>query len=219
MNLEALILAARQESQDLELPYLWSDEEWTRYANDAEREACRRARLIVDASTPAVCNLSLTTSATVPLDDRVIFIRRAKLSTVASPLRRLSYRDLDRAQPGWQDETGEPVGYVPDMDTGVFRPYPTPTVAATVNMTVVRLPLADMAVDADTPKIPSRFHESLVFWMLYRAYSKQDAETQDKQKAGDNLVLFEQEFGKKSAAIDELWIEREHGYTEEEGVY
>jgi hypothetical protein len=71
----------------------------------------------------------------------------------------------------------------------------------------------------DEPEINRRFHESLVFWMLYRAYSKQDAETKDAKKAGENLALFEQEFGKKSSAIDEAWIEREHGYTDEEGVF
>ena len=219
MTLKDLILAARQESTDLAEPYLWSDLEWTRYANDAEREACRRSRLIVDSKTAGVCTLSLTTAETVALDPRVLFIRRAKLATATTPLRRLSYRDLDRNLPGWEDVTGEPYGYVPDMHTALFRPYPTPTVSTTVNLTVVRLPLNDMANNVDEPEIHIRYHESLVFWMLYRAYSKQDSETLDKQKAAANLALFEAEFGKKSTAIDETWIEREHGYTDEEGVF
>lgn len=221
MTLSDLIEQARIRADDtVSTAYLWTDAEWKRYANEAEREACRRARLIVDSTTVSVCRVTLAAGTkTYSLDPRVIFIRRAKLSGVAVPLRRVSYRDLDRSVPGWEDETGEPMAHVPDMDTGKFRPYPAPTAAGTVTLTVVRLPLCDMVQDEDEPEINDRYHESLIHWMLYRAYSKQDAETKDAQKAAENLALFEQEFGKKSSAIDEEWIEREHGYTDEEGVF
>lgn len=219
MTLTDLIVLARARVTDTLAPYLWSDIEWTGYANEAQREACRRARLIVDSSTTAICRISLVAlTPTYALDPRVIFIRRVKLSTVDKPLGRASYKDLDRAVPGWESEAGEPMAHVPDMDTGKFRPYPTPSAAYTANLTVVRLPLEDMA-GSDEPEINARYHESLLYWMLYRAYSKQDSETIDPVKASENLAFFEQEFGKKSSAIDEEWIEREHGYTDEEGVF
>lgn len=220
MNLEALKTTVRRRLDDLQAPYLWSEDDLTEYANDAEREACRRARLIVDSTTAEIVSINLSAStATYDLDQRILFIKRVKVADISTPLRRVSFKDLDRGAPGWEDETGDPQAYVPDMDEDKLRVYPIPTTAATATLTVIRLPLEDMADDADTPEIKPRYHDSLTYWMEYRAYSKQDAETKDDQKAAKALAMFEQEFGKKSSAIDEAWIAREHGYTEEEGVY
>jgi hypothetical protein len=220
MNLETLKTTVRRRLDDLQAPYLWSNEDLAEYANDAEREACRRARLIVDSTTAEIVSISLGVGAsTYDLDQRILFIKRVKVSDISTPLRRVSFRDLDRSAPGWEDETGTPQAYVPDMDEDKLRVYPIPTAAATATLTVNRLPLEDMANDTDTPEIKPRYHDSLVYWMEYRAYSKQDAETRDDQKAAKALSMFEQEFGKKSSAIDEAWIAREHGYTDEEGVY
>lgn len=220
MTLGELIASARLQASDTVIPYLWSDAEWTNYVNDAEREACRRARLIVDSDTAEICSLSLTASTkTIALDPRVLFIRRAKVSGDVLPLHPVSVRNLDRGRPGWEDEEGAPKAYITDMDTGKFRPFPTPDADMTVKLSVCRLPLQNMAAQDDEPEIHARFHDSLIFWMLYQAYSKPDSETMDKQMAESNLALFEQEFGKKSAAIDEEWIARQHGFTEDEGVY
>lgn len=219
MNLEALIAAARNLSGDTSAGQNWTDAEWISYANDAEREACRRARLIIDSTTAAICQIALTTAATYTLDPRIIFIRRAKLTGRSLVLTRRSYKDLDREVPDWEAETGEPSAYVPDMSTNQFRPYPTPATAGTVTLTVARLPLADMAVDADEPEINARFHDSLVNWMLYRAYLKNDAETLNKIKAAEYLALFEAEFGKKSTAQEEAWLERNADFLEEEGNF
>lgn len=220
MILTDLISVARYRVDDLVAPYLWSDTEWTEYLNDAQNEACRRARLIVDSTTASICSISLTNlGVTYPLDDRILFIKRVKLSGRVTPLLPASFKDLDRVVPGWEDETGEPTSYVKDMDDNLFRPYPTPAAAYTVNLTVIRLPLIVMDDSDQSPEIKPRWHLSLVHWMLYRAYSKQDSETRDAKKAAENLAMFENEFGKKSTAQDETWINREHGYTEEEGVY
>lgn len=220
MNLGELISTARDRSDDKAAPFLWSDAEWTSFANDAEREACRRARLIVDSSNCDIGEIRLRAGGRVyDLDQRVLFIRRAKLKGRAQPLARVSYKDLDQCAPDWEDEVGEPRGFIPDMDTDKFRPYPTPTEAGIVRLTVVRLPMANMEELDDTPEIKLHLHESLLYWMLYRAYSKQDSETKDDKKATTNLALFENEFGKKSSAMDETWIQREQGFMEEEGYF
>lgn len=220
MTLAELIAAARNRAFDNSTPPLWSDAEWTSFANDAEREACRRARLIVDSTSCEIVEIRLRANGkTYDQDQRILFIRRAKLSGTSRPLGRASYKDLDRCAPDWEDETGEPRAYVTDMDTNKFRPYPTPTEAGVVKMTVVRLPLEDMVDTDDEPEIRPHLHESLLFWMLYRAYSKQDAETKDDGKASANLALFENEFGKKSSAIDETWIQHEQGALEDEGYF
>lgn len=220
MNLEQLIASARNRSNDLAAPFLWSDEEWTEYANDAEEEACRRARLIVDSTTDDVTLITLnTTDATYDLDQRVIFIKRAKLAGRSEVLHPISFEDLDRCAPDWENETGEPRNYVPDMDEDVFRPYPSPDVAGEVRLTVIRTPLEPMAKLEDTPEIKPRYHLGLVDWMLYRAYSKPDAETKNDTKATAHLDAFEAEFGKKSSAINEVWLNREHGYLPAEGNF
>jgi len=53
--------------------------------------------------------------------------------------------------------------------------------------------------------------------MMHRAYLKKDADANDPKKAADSLALFEQEFGRKSSAIDEVWIEREQ--TDMDGTF
>lgn len=220
MTLAELLADARMKSTDDVAPYLWSDAELKGYANEAEREACRRGRLIVDSTSTQVCNITLAANrATTILSPKVFFVNRAKLVGESLPLTPISYKDLDRQVPGWEDTTGTPTHFVKDMDSGKFRPYPTPTAATAVRLTVTRMPLCDMTEDTDEPEIRPHLHESLVHWMLYRQYSKPDADTEDEAKAAKHLALFEQEFGKKSSAFDEAWIEREHGYTPDEGVY
>jgi phosphorylcholine metabolism protein LicD len=76
-------------------------------------------------------------------------------------------------------------------------------------MIVVRSPLVEMNDETDSPEIAPRFHRSLRYWMMYRAYSKQDSQANDPKKAMESLAMFEQEFGQKSSAINETWIERE----------
>ena len=220
MKLRELIGLCRSETDDVTQPYLWSDADWIEYAVDAENEACRRARLLIDSSTAAVCQIAVVAgTALYALDDLVLFVRRAKLSSQDIPLARVSYRDLDAFVPGWESHTGTPTHYATDYETGKVRLYPNPTANATLSLTVVRLPITDMNDLEDMPEIKAHYHRSLRFWMLYRAYAKQDSETKDDAKAATNLALFEQEFGKKSSAIDEEWIEREQAADPYDGTF
>ena len=220
MNLGQLISTARSRTSDTQPDYLWSNDEWVEYANEAEQQACRRARLILDSTTTEIVNLSMGSGdVTVDLDERVLFIKRAKVVGFSTPLGRASFKDMDMQAPGWEDETGTPQAYIPDMDTNKFRPYPSPDADVEVKLTVVRLPLNDMANDTDEPEINKRYHINLVDWMLHRAYSRHDSETEDKDRAMKYLAAFEAQFGKESTANEENWISREHGYTQDEGVY
>ena len=211
MNLRALIDLFRQEVDDLVEPYLWSDDEAFDYANDAQQEACRRARLLVDSSTTAICQIAVTTAGLglLTLDPRVIFVRRARFAA-SLPLKRMNMQDMEAYDPYWQDTAAStPTVFIPDFETGKLQLWPKPSAAGTLLLTVVREPLADMDSDDDTPEIAARWHRSLRHWMVYRAYSKQDSEGADPKKAAAALALFEQEFGAKSSALDEAWIARE----------
>ena len=221
MKLGELIATARNRADDIAVPYLWSDIEWTEYANDAENEACRRARLITDASTTAICEAAITSgNGVITLDKHVIFVRRVKLTSQSQPLHSMDYRDLDSGYPSWESQSGPPRAWVRNWETGKALLWPTPDATDTAKLRVVRLPLVPMTnLTTHSPEINERLHLSLVFWMLFRAYSKTDSQTIDPKKASENLALFEQEFGQKSSAIDETWINENHGQDDFEGLY
>jgi hypothetical protein len=218
MTLQDLITLFRNEADDATEPYLWSDDEVTEFANDAENEACRRARLIVDSGS-AVTQLLVDPiqGGLVRLDPAVIFVRRAKIDG-GRPLHRMALRDMDAHNPYWQNaQPGRPLAFIPDLDTGALQLHPAPAEEGLLRLTVIRTPLVEMKGMEDSPEIAPRFQRSLRHWMLYRAYSKQDSQANDPKKAADSLALFEQEFGKKSSAIDETWIAREQ--LDHDGTY
>lgn len=210
MQLLDLVTLFRNEVDDTTEPYLWSDEEVVEFANDAQLEACRRARLLVDSSTAAITQVAVTAgNGLLTLDARVLFVRRARFAG-ALPLRRMNMQDMEDYDPFWQDAAaGTPRAFVPDYETGKLLLWPAPSSNGTLLLTVVREPLVDMIDDEDTPEVAPRYHRSLRFWMMARAYGKQDAQANDPKKEMASLALFEQEFGKKSSAIDEAWIARE----------
>lgn len=220
MIVSDILNIVRREIVDSTTPYLWSDVELIEFTSDAEDHACRNARLLIDSSNTLICRAAIAaTNPFVVLDNRVLFIRRAKLGLVSQPLLRASYRDLDSSVAGWETVTGTPTHYLTDYETGKIRLYPIPVVNDTLSLTAVRLPVTPITLLTQTPEINPRYHRSLRFWIMYRAYSKQDSDTLDKQKAADNLALFENEFGPKSRAIDEEWIEREQAADPYDGTF
>ena len=223
MNVADLRAVFRSETDDTEDPPFASDDEVIDYLNDAQNEACRRARLLVDSRTSGITTISLAANtARYALDPRVVFVRRAKLVSNSSTLTLASYRDMDGVDgisADWEDETGTPTHLITDMDTAYVRPYPVPDASDSIALTVVRLPLDDLADDGDEPEIHARFHRNLRHWMLYRYYSKQDADTFDAGRAALALAAFEMEFGKPSRAIEEEWILRQQQTDAHDGVF
>lgn len=222
MTLKDLIVLFRGLADDDQGRQLWSDKLLTLFANQAQREAARRARLLVDSTTAAVCTYPVKAGAhSIVLDKRVIFVRRVKVASLTEPLPKIRLADLDIVQPGWEDaDVGTPVSYCADKTPGTLVFHPGFAAADTVHLTVVREPLNDMALSPQVdPELAPRHQDALVYWMLFRAFSKpDDPDAKDKQKAKDNLDLFEAEFGKPSSALDEQWIEERYGYDDFEGL-
>ncbi|MCU0689768.1 MAG: hypothetical protein MUF54_00065 [Polyangiaceae bacterium] len=223
MTLTELIAAFRDLADDTAEPYLWSDSVLTRFANEAQEEACRRGRLIVDSTTEEVCQLDVTGGTAVyPVDPRVLFIRRVKLDSMDMPIRKTSVDDLDLMSPGWEGELpGVPFVWAP-YEVGKILLFPPPEVDDTMRLTVVRLPLDDMVggLTPVDPEIPARYHMKLVDWMLFRALSMRDKEERhDPEGAKAHLRMFEEEFGQRSNAVDETWIAQKHGFDPFEGLF
>lgn len=220
MELKELVSGCREDLDDVAPPHLFSKPRLVRYANEAESEACRRARLITDSSTAEICTAAVAIDRNlITLDPRVIFVRAAKLASKTVSLDKIRRDEMDECNPGWLTRTGDVVGWIPDFQSGKLRLYRTPIAADSLELTVVRTPLAAMLDDKDTPEIAPRFHEKLIHWMLYRCYLKHDVETFDEKAAARHLAFFEAEFGKASSAIDETFIHERHGYQENEGLY
>lgn len=219
MTLEEMIASARARVGDTGTPPNCSDATFTEFANEAEEQAARRARLLLDSSTAEICNIAVDAGDEfADLDPRIIFVRRIRVVDQSLPLRKIPLADLDQMGTEWQDETGEVMGWVPDMETGKIRLYRKPEEDIGLRLTVVRLPLESMAADADTPEIKLQFHRELVHWMRYRFYSIEDPEIKDERKAQAALEAFEAQFGPPSTALDEAWIHEKHGFDEYEGL-
>jgi len=227
MNLGELIETAKELADDSRAAGLWSKDALKVYANEAENEAARRSRLIVDIETAKdanddpVCHYPvLKGDYSITLHPKILFVRRVKIASQPLVLPRVHIKDLDLLAPDWDSHAeGSVVAYCSNWQPRKLLFYNAFDAVDTVKLQVVRLPLVPMIGPDDVPEIDESQHMGLVNWMLFRAFTKPDPDTKDKVKAKDYLDLFEQQFGKRSSAIDETWIQREHGYDEFEGLF
>lgn len=223
MKAGKLLSIWRQEVEDTEKPYLWGDDEFLDYLNDAEVEAARRARLLVDSSTASICTITIDAAdvaagtAEYDLSPKVIAVRRAKSSERGTPLARATRKDLDDSYPGWEDHTGAIEAFITE-DTGKILFWRIPDTTQTISLTVVRDPVNEMNDLEDSPEIQERYHRSLLYWVKYRAYMKPDSEAFNSELAQLNEQMFEREFGPKRRAIDEAY-ELQHQYDPDDGAF
>jgi hypothetical protein len=213
---------------------LWSDATRLLYLNEAQQEAAARARLLEDRDTEEVCQIAVEVDEAVyDVDPRVIFIRGVTLVTTGGDvieLDKVHPADLNRVAPGWRTDTSSqwPQWWTPWPNQKIR--IEKPGITGTLHLHVVREPLEDCRladpdatpdpITAVNPEIPARHHLKLVDWMLYRALNERDKEEKyDPQSADRHLAQFEAVFGPRSSAIDETWIQRQHGYDEHEGLY
>ena len=210
MKLAGLIREYRREADDNAAPYFVADADLFDFANEAEEEACRRAHLLRDSTTSAVCTVAVTAGdPVVTLHASIIDVLRVKMASETVPLQIVPQNEMDRVNVGWDSITGKPRAVVVGRDTGKLRLWPTPTANETLALTVSRLPLVEMNDTEDTPEVPRPYHRALAQWMLYRVFSIRDSELFDPNKAGVALANFEREFGKRQSARNEMW-RREH---------
>jgi len=175
MNLRELIVECRRASRDTVVPYFWKDEVWTAALNEAEDEACVRARLIEDDEAD-FCWVDLEPGVQrYPLDSRIIKVIEARNSE-------------------GQLISGYEIGQK-DLTLGV-----APTVAQTIRLLVYRRPLNKLASASDQPEIDEQLHRYLTHWALHRYYSDQDADTFDPNAAARHEADFERRFGKRPSA-------------------
>lgn len=196
MNRGDLKADFRIKTQDLARPYLWPDSEVDAWFNEAESEAAVRALLIRDSA-----EISVAAGDTVlSLPSGLFNIQYAELRASDGSAYELfgsSRRELDGLKPGWRMNTERPVAYVHDdkaLTLGAIS-----DAAYTLYLEFFRLPRG-MDGDDDDPEIHEIHHLNLVNWVLFRAYSKPDAETLNPGKALEAEAAFSSYFGKHGTA-------------------
>lgn len=200
MTLAELIARCRSEAEDEAAPYLWSDAEWTAWLNEAEIEACIRARLIEDE---AIAGTITDADPYVSLPGRAFSVSRAAIDG-GRRLALIERRELDLfGSCGWESETGTPDKAYRSGDR--LRLVPTPVADGSITIAAFCTPSAKMTADGDSPSIADRLHSNLVEWALRCAYRKPDTDTQDQVAAARHEAEFGRIFGPRP---DEVAVRR-----------
>ncbi len=212
MNLAQINAEFGEQVRDRVNPPFWSDTRRTTFANQALMEAVRRARLIVDSTTPEICEIDYTTDPVLSLDTRIISIRNAIIEGQTLELVAITMDEIGNSIPNWRllTPTDIPRYYITDVSSGKIRLWPPPRVAGTVLLSVYREP-TPLVLAQDIPEIAARRHYALTHGMRVLAYSDEDSETFDAVKAKRANDLFVTEFGPPVSSRNELWSGRREG--------
>lgn len=212
MVLSDLIAAFRQRTNDAVLPYLWDDTSITGFLNEAVTEACIRARLVFDTdspflSIPLVANQGEYAIDPSILQNGIVDVYVDGYAGTSSPGFKLHGTDqsvLDRdCWFKYRSQTGQPRYFMQDGSTLRLAPIPTDT--GTMRLAVYRMPTDNEVMDTsqDSPIIQSQWHLRLLDWALYLAYSNNDSDTNNTQRAALAEARFESSFGKRVDANTE----------------
>lgn len=201
MNLDDLRAEFRQQADDAASPPLFADTSVDRWLNEAVRQACIRARLIQDATTPAVCRVAITTAARQyalhPAVFDVISITREGAPKYRKKLELRDPNDLLT----WDRSPGKPqfygvYGERAEAGTGRMLVLDrTPDMDDVLNLHVYRLPLDELMTPLDEPPIAEHHHLHLVDYALYRAFRTPDSDAERSRESKDAYDRFEDYFG------------------------
>ena len=224
---ELISVLRNQYLDDVAEPYLWSDPELVSYISQAQNEACERANLIIDESTPSICQFPIQVGVIgYSLSDKVLLVKRASFGTSAHHAYTLVQQTrsrLDHTHPGWGRRPGQPMAYLCE-DNGEIAIIPsamgttgtdgitsTSGTAGTAFLQVSRYPLNDLSLASTAgngtaglgityPEIPSQYHLKMLSWAVRLAFLKNDSETFNLAKAQAFEAIFDRDFGRQLSA-------------------
>lgn len=197
MTFGELMAVFRDESGDIDAPFVWSKELIKMWLNEAQKEACIRARLLHESANAEICQIAVTAGASVyPLHALIYEIDYMAFVPTGDARRyrvkQISREDLDALRPDWRERTGRP-DYAIQDDTGIRLAF-TPDAAGTLHIEGFRLPSA-LVSESDEPEINPAHHEKLIHWVLHRAFSRTDTEIVDPARAAKAYADFSSHFG------------------------
>ncbi|WP_025915515.1 hypothetical protein [Herminiimonas sp. CN] len=171
-------------------PFLWSDPEIYDYLDDAQKMFCRLTGGLGDASTLLTVLNYTPASDWVPLSALILKLRNAYNVTDGLPIEVINFEGMAQLRIRFDGRTGRVKYLITGMEPGKARLYPAPDAVGTIQLLVDRLPLKTIDDEDQKLEVADQHKTGLGLWMKSRAYSKQDAETFDRNKAEG----FEQKF-------------------------
>ena len=204
MNLSEQIASYRVQSRDRVIPYFADDDVVAGFLNEAQREACIRARLIHAADDAPVCNVPVSIGqAVVKLHATLYELTHCAFKPATwvdrCPVHLVSTEWLDANVRNWRDAPpGTPAYAVQDDKT--LRLVPRPDIAGTIILEGYRLPKFEMEDKEDEPEIGGAHHPYLVQWAIHKVFSIPDARFFDAERAGLAEAEFTRYFGPRPDA-------------------
>lgn len=217
MNLGQLIEQYRSDTSDTAKPYLWSDEECVRYANQAYIQFVRLTGGVADVSTSDVCEVPYSVGDQfVDLHKSILRIMRASVASDGRKLDVKNITDMDEvmgeADYGQTttislDTTGLVKYVVIGEQRHKARLVYVPDAADTLKLHVYRLPLNTLVNDSDEmTDVDEHHHDKLSLWMQHLGYNKHDADAFDARLS----ALRAQEFEAYCAGAKAEWERYKH---------
>lgn len=196
MTLSELISAFRADEHDTAKAPNWSDQDLTRWFNEAEEEAAIRKSLL-----PETVSLSIGRGDfEIRLPARIVEVRTARIveGGITYWLSPTDRYEQDRTDRDWRDTIGRPTTFIhDDSSITMNRIVDAP---AELKLECYRVPKRKMEEADDEPEISAVHHRRLDGWVRYRAYLVPDADFGDKARAAESLADFEDYFGRRPDA-------------------
>jgi len=182
---------------------LWKTTELTRWANEAMDEVAIRSRCIRDSSeTVGLTKFTVTANSGVVTIPRSI-IRILRVTWDGLAISPASKQSLSRENAEWADEAADaPTHFILDQGTRRMYLYPTNTLQGILRLEVVRRPSAAMTLLTDIPEVPADMLGDAVYWILHKAYLKNDSETRDPNMSAQYEAMFTRAFGPKPSHLE-----------------
>lgn len=197
-TVETLIERFRDQMDDNELPYFWSEDRICELLDEAQREFAIQTG-IFKGSTPVAVT---TADPYVDIPDETIHVRRALLQGQNRPLSILNMADLDSAWLGddygnsggvsdWETITGTPKVFIIDETTNKGRLSPIPIADGTITLHYTRFPTKSITASSAKPElIDPRHQRSLILYARALAYDDHDVDTYNPARAMEFYAKF-----------------------------
>jgi hypothetical protein len=189
----------RLETDDVAEPYLWSDQEFYTYLNEAQEIFVREIGGLSDRRS-SLTNITYKIGDQFKkYDERILRISGAQSETNKF----IGIRNYDNLTGLLSDDYGQqvaeaiddtltgPIRYlITDVEAKEIQLYPIPDNDGSLKITLKRLPLRNIEDGESILEINNQYHLSLLCWVKYKAFLKQDAETFEGSKSADFRAMF-----------------------------
>jgi len=178
----------------------WTNEELTQNINEAIRQVYRR---ILPVKAIALTIPVIADTHTYALDPGIIQLLGVKSTNTKRSLYEVDIETLWDC-PDWESNRSTPTSYIPNYDTGTIRIYPIPDKDDTLSLMYYRFPINELSFSNNNsvPELREEFKVPMLNYAAFLAFNKDEANTNDPQKASLHLSLFNQEFPQTSAYSD-----------------